>query len=79
MSGRRHRVLGTTSASYRLEVATGGKPVTALLRALERMPVGRGQVWATDVHHDDECPALGTGPMHVCTCEVVDIAARRVA
>ena len=79
MSARRGRLPGTTKAVYSLEVATGGRPVTALLRALERMPVRRGQVWTTEVHHDDGCPALGTGPMHVCTCEVVEIAARRVA
>lgn len=79
MSGRRHRVLGTTSPSYRLEIATGGKPVTALLRALERMPVRRGQVWTTEVHHDDDCPAIATGPMAVCRCEIVELVARRVA
>lgn len=79
MSARRGRLPGTTKAVYRVEVATGGKPVTALVRAMQQMPFARGQVWTTEVHHDDGCPALGTGPMHVCTCEVVEIAARRVA
>ncbi len=76
---KRQRVPGTTDPVFRLEVATGGNPVSAFVRAMQTMPFVRGQVWTTDVHHDDGCPALGTGPMHVCTCEVVEIAARRVS
>jgi len=79
VSARRGRLPGTTKAVYRLEVATGGRPVTALLRAFERMPVRRGQVWTTEVHHDDDCPAIATGPMAVCRCEIVELVARRVA
>ena len=77
---RRPRVPGTEQpAVFRLAVATGGRPVDAFLQAVDSLPTDRGQVWTTAVHHDQGCPALDTGPIAICTCEIVEIAARRVA
>lgn len=77
---RRRRIPGTAGAKvHRLEVATGGRPVDAYLRAVAALPLRRGEAWLTDVHHDDGCPATPDGPMAACTCEIVEIRARRAA
>jgi hypothetical protein len=56
----------------RLEVATGGDPVGALIGALRTVLGGKPpRAYLVDVHHDDGCPAMTTGPMLACTCEVV--------
>ena len=61
----------------RLEVATGGRPVDALARALQVVSV-RGELWRVSVAHDDGCPALAGG-LPACTCELVELIARRAA
>ncbi len=63
----------------RLEVATGGRPVEALLAALASCVLPRGEVWTIAVHHDDGCPATPAGPMARCTCEIVELVPRRAA
>jgi hypothetical protein len=72
---RRPRVPGTWQ--WRLEVATGGDPIAALVRASRQMPRRPG-VWHVDVRHDAGCPASLDG-MSACTCEVVEVEARRAA
>ena len=80
MSRRRPRVPGAKqTADYRREIATAGRAAETLLHVLYSLPVGRGQVWRTSVHHDDGCPAIDTGPIGACTCEIVSVEARRVA
>jgi hypothetical protein len=61
-----------------LEVATGGDPIAALTRAAaiwSRKP----QVISLAVRHDDGCPCLYGRSMFACTCEIVELEARRVA
>ena len=65
---RRGRVPGTPGGrTFRLEVATGGRPVAALIRPAAAIPSRRG------------CPATPFGPMEACTCEIVELLARRAA
>jgi hypothetical protein len=78
------RVLRDTSrvsgVTFRLEVATGGDPARVLVRAVLALPRRRGEVWTVAVRHDDGCPALDAGgPMAACTCELVELRARRAA
>jgi len=67
------------SVTLRREVACGGNPQLALVRALETLPIGRGQVSSLGVSHDDGCPSLTAGGMPACTCEVVHLEARQAA
>jgi hypothetical protein len=77
---RRPRIPGMSRPrDIRLEVATGGNPTRAFLRAAMLIPWRPGEVWLTDVHHDDGCPATPDGPMAACSCEIVELRARRAA
>ena len=77
---RRHRVPGTPGDRvFRVEVATAGRPVQAYLAAVEAIGLRRGELWLTDMHHDDGCPGLEAESIPLCTCEIVEITARRVA
>jgi hypothetical protein len=74
------RVPGTPGGrSYRLEVATGGRPLEAYLRAVGSLPLRRGELWVTDMQHDDGCPGWERESIPLCTCEVVWLTVRRVA
>lgn len=74
---RRHRIPGTSSPRWRREIVCGVDPIRALVRAVSDLPL-RGGVWTVAVRHDDGCPAIETG-MGACTCELVELAARRAA
>jgi hypothetical protein len=76
---RRPRVLGTAAAMWRREVACGIDPTRALVRALAEFRAIRptGEVWIVGVGRDRNCPAIDTGPMAACTCELVRLEARR--
>lgn len=77
---RRPRVPGTPGRrAVRIEVATGGNPVDALIRASAALPFRPAGVWSIAVHHDTGCPATPFGPMAACTCEIVELVARRAA
>jgi hypothetical protein len=77
---RRPRVPGTNSSTWRREVACGADPTRALVRALaEVRAIRAGEVWSVGIGHDDGCPAIDTGPMAACTCELVRLEARRAA
>jgi hypothetical protein len=77
---KRRRVPGTRSATWRREVACGGDPVGAVVAACgEFRPFRRGDEWSIDVAHDDSCPALDGAGMPACTCEIIQLAARRAA
>jgi hypothetical protein len=76
---RRPRVPGTSTDVYRRDVACGADPTSALVRALDNLPVHAGHVWSVGVGHDDECPSLVGGGMDACTCELVRVEARRAA
>ncbi len=77
---RRPRVPGTSASTWRREVACGIDPTRALVQALDELRAIRaGQVWRIGVRHDDGCPAIDTGPMAACTCEIVRLEARRAA
>lgn len=76
---RRPRIPGTAAAVWRREVACGGDPALAIVRALSDLPVGVEEFWRIGVGHDDGCPAVDTGPMTACTCEVLRLEARRMA
>ena len=77
---RRPRVPGTDSTIWRRDIACGIDPTDALVRALaEFRAMRRGEVWSVGVGHDDGCPAIDTGPMAACTCEIVRLEARRAA
>lgn len=74
------RVPGTSKAALRLEVATGGNPDAALLRAVGLLPRARGGVWDIAISHDDGCPTLAPGQsLAVCSCEILELGARRLA
>jgi hypothetical protein len=78
MSRRLPRVPGTRADNFRLEVATGGDPAGAFVRAAEAsLRLRTKGVWLVDVRHDDGCPAIGAGPMRACTCEIVELRGRR--
>jgi hypothetical protein len=65
---------------YRREVACGNDPAASLIRALaEFRAIRAGQVWSIGVRHDDGCPSLGAGGMPACTCEIVQLEAKRAA
>ena len=55
---RRPRVPGTTSSTWRREVACGIDPTAALVRALAELPASGGRVWSIGVRHDDGCGSL---------------------
>jgi hypothetical protein len=77
---RRPRVPGTRSPRWRKEIACGNDPTLALVRALSDLPAAGAGVWSIAVHHDDGCPAFEQGgPMGSCSCELVEIEARRAA
>ncbi len=77
---RPHRIPGTRSHTWRRAVFTGNDPTAALLRAIQELQeVKRGQIWSVGVAHDDECPAVDVGPMSACTCEIVELTAKRAA
>jgi len=70
---------GTSSSVYRRDVACGGDPARSLVGALDELRAIRGgQVWSIGVGHDDGCPAMEFG-MPACTCEIVELVARRAA
>jgi hypothetical protein len=65
-----------------VDVACGGDPARAVLRAvseiLERQS-NRGEVWRLGSGHDDGCPAMEGEGMESCSCEIVQLEARRAA
>jgi hypothetical protein len=67
------------SRVWRREIACGGDPQRALVRALATSPVRRGEVWSFGITHDTGCPALDGAGMPSCTCELVGLEARRAA
>jgi hypothetical protein len=69
---------GSHGAVWRREVACGGDPQRALVRALGSSPVRRGEIWSFVIHHDDGCPAFEHG-MNACSCEIVGLEARQAA
>jgi hypothetical protein len=75
------RIPGTrSSTSWRREIACGNDPVEALLAAVDELrQVGRGEVWRIGVAHDNGCPALDGAGMPACTCELIQLEARRAA
>jgi hypothetical protein len=76
---RRPRIPGTAGGrGFRVEVATGGDPVGALVRGMRALPVGRGELWDVAIRHDDGCPTLDGGTMLACTCEIVELRGVRV-
>jgi hypothetical protein len=54
-----------------------GTPVAALTRAIATLPIRKGELWQLDIHHDDDCSALDSGPMSTCTCAIVEIKGQR--
>ena len=80
MSHRRSSIPGT-STIYRREVACGIDPTRAIVQALaEFRAVRAGHIWSVDVQHDDGCPSLKAGgTMGACSCEIVQLEARRAA
>jgi hypothetical protein len=77
---RRSRVPGRRRPRYRREIACGNDPTAALAAAVLEPPVRPGTVWDLAVRHDDECPAFQRGgSMSACTCEIVELEARRAA
>lgn len=77
---RQPRVPGTSSNTWRREIATGVDPTAALVKALaEFRTVRAGHFWRIAVSHDDGCPSLERGGMGACTCELVWLEARRAA
>jgi hypothetical protein len=77
---RRPRIPGTSSTTWRREIACGVDPTAALLRALDEFrQIRRGQVWSIGIAHDDGCPSLRGAGMPGCTCELVRLEARRAA
>ncbi len=62
-----------------LSIATGADPVKAVAAAISGLPAVNPHVWRVSVAHDDGCPCTEDGkPMGYCTCEIVDLTARRV-
>jgi hypothetical protein len=78
VSRRQPRVPGTTRASFRVEVATGVDPERALIDAASTLPLPAG-LWRFDVLHDGGCPVIAGVAMRRCTCEIVQLRARRAA
>jgi hypothetical protein len=65
---------------WRREIVCGADPRSALARALLQLPVSGGEVWSIGVRHDDGCGSLEPGAsMQVCSCEIVELEARRAA
>jgi len=61
-------------------VPTRGKPDVALATVASRRWSKAGRVYNVSVAHDDSCPCGGGGrSMSYCTCEIVEVSARRVA
>ena len=59
------------------DIATGGDPLHAYLRAM--LPLTGGpQALHTRIHHDDGCPCLRGLPMPACTCEIVRLVTKRL-
>jgi hypothetical protein len=79
MSRRPRRIAGTSPSTWRREVACGIDPAGALARALVAMPHRAGEVWSIGVGHAADCPTLHQGAMWACTCELVELVARRAA
>jgi hypothetical protein len=76
---RRARLLRATPNAWRRSVATGGRPERAVCAALLEVPFNRGEVWTTDIQHDDGCLTLRGHGLRACSCEIVELKARRVA
>jgi hypothetical protein len=77
---RQPRIPGTTTKAWRCDVATGGDPTGALVRAIEEFrAIRRGHIWRLDISHDDGCAALAGRGMGACSCEVVRLEGRRAA
>jgi hypothetical protein len=61
-----------------IALPTGGKPDLALAAYAARW-AGTARVYNLSVAHDDDCPcAAGDLPVGQCTCEIVEVVARRV-
>jgi len=74
------RIPGTRSNVWRRDIACGGDPTGALVQALaEFRAVRAGHAWNVGIAHDEGCPALKAGGMSACTCEIVQLEARRAA
>jgi hypothetical protein len=67
------------AATTCVNVATGGRPAEALAAAALQLTRGRPYVLRVGVHHDDGCPCLDGQSMRACTCEIVQLEAKRVA
>jgi hypothetical protein len=78
MSSRRQRLVGMRSSVWRRDIACGGNPQFSLVRALAALPIGRGEIWSIGVRHDAGCPAFDHG-MDRCSCEIVELEARKAA
>ena len=67
----------TRSPLWRREIACGSNPAGALLKAIQESPVDNG-VWDLAVRHDDGCACTNGRSMSACTCELVQLEARRL-
>jgi len=81
VSRRRRRIpRSSSSPTFRRDIACGVDPVRALLRAIDEFHQLRpGELWAMSVAHDAGCPSTEGGVMRDCTCEIVELTARRAA
>lgn len=73
------RILGTPSPRRRVDVATGGDPVRALIAALAELAEPTGAVGVCHVGHDLGCPCLAGRPIGYCSCEIVSLTVERLA
>jgi hypothetical protein len=79
MSRRRRHLHRANPNPWRREVATAGRPVETVTAAMLTVPARPGEVWSTEIAHDDGCLALKGHGLRSCSCEVVWLEARRVA
>lgn len=64
-----------------IEVATAGAPMLAVISAHQTLRISEkpGSIISMGIHHDDGCPCLDGHGMGDCTCEIVQLVARRLA
>jgi hypothetical protein len=63
----------------RTEIATGGDPAGALVKAIAETTPTDGGVYRVGVQHDEGCPCVTRQqPISSCTCEIISLKRKRL-